>query len=178
MNLFFRFFYQVILSHLLKPVGINAEDLVELRVWPQDLDANIHLNNGRFLSIMDLGRTRLSIRSGLYKKAKELGWGLGVVGGLNITYFKSLALFQKFTLRTKLAGYYDGWIYIEQRFESKDKLVAAALVKVAFLKNKKRLGIEDMKMALEVDHIGDNMEYLEHLYNSEQEFLKYIKGQY
>mgnify|MGYP003688219777 CR=1 FL=1 len=178
MNLFFRFFYQIILSQFMKPLGINDTDSAEMRVWPQDLDANIHLNNGKFLSIMDLGRTRLSIRSGLYNKAKEQGWGLGVVGGANITYFKSLAPFQKFTLKTKLAGHFDGWIYIEQRFESKGKLVAAALVKVAFLENKKRLGVENMKKALDVDHIGENMVYLEHLYNSEKEFLKYIKSQY
>lgn len=178
MNLFFRFFYQLVLSKFLSPLSINDMDIVHLRVWPNDLDANVHLNNGRFLSLMDLGRTRLSIRSGLYRKAKELGWGLGVVGGLNITYFKSLNLFEKFTLKTKLAGYYDGWIYIEQRFEAKGKLVAAALVKVIFLQNGKKLPVEVMMKALDVKNIGDNEEYLEHLYQSEQEFLKHIKKDY
>lgn len=178
MNLIFRFIYHVIVSHFISPLRINDTDRAKLRVWPNDLDANIHLNNGRFLSIMDLGRTRLSIRSGLYKKAREHGWGLGVVGGLNITYFKSLNFLQSFYLTTKLAGHYDGWIYIEQRFESHGKLVAAALVKVIFLKNGKRLNAQEIMDALEVDTIGENKEYLEHLYNSEKEFLKYIKKDY
>ena len=90
MNLLIRFFYQIIISSMSKPIEVNDVDTCCLRVWPNDLDLNFHLNNGRFLSLMDLGRTRLSIRSGLYKKSRIEGWGLGVVGGSNITYLKSL----------------------------------------------------------------------------------------
>ena len=107
--------------------------------------------------------------------AKKKGWGLGVVGGINIIYLKSLAPFQKFTLTTKLAGHHDGWFYIEQRFESKGKLVAAALVKVTFLYQKKRLDAKIIMNEMGVDHIGDNMPYLENLYDSEKEFLNHIK---
>lgn len=178
MNLMIRFIYQIIVSSFSSSLSVNDTDTVSMRVMPNDLDANIHLNNGRYLSIMDLGRTRMSIRSGLFKKARELGWGLGVVGGVNITYFKSLGLFQKFTLTTKLAGHHNGWVYLEQRFESKGKLSAAALVKVAFLKKGKKLDVKEMTEGLSVDHLGENKEYLEHLFNSEQEFLKYIKQDY
>ncbi len=175
MNLFFRFISQFLKSKFLSPLDINDKDSVELRVWPNDIDMNIHLNNGRFLSLMDLGRTRLSIRTGLFSMAKKKGWGLGVVGGINIIYLKSLAPFQKFTLTTKLAGHHDGWFYIEQRFESKGKLVAAALVKVTFLYQKKRLDAKIIMNEMGVDHIGDNMPYLENLYDSEKEFLNHIK---
>jgi acyl-CoA thioesterase FadM len=178
MNLIFRYLYHIIVSKFLSPMDINDTDRARMRVWPNDLDANIHLNNGRFLSLMDLGRTRMSIRSGLYAKAKQNGLGLGVVGGVNITYLKSLAAFQQFELTTRLAGHHDGWIYIEQRFESRGKLVAAALVKVVFLKEKKRADIQEMFKSLEVDHIGENKEYLANLFNSEQEFLRYIKKDY
>ena len=178
MNLLFRFIYHVVISRFLKPMDINDSDRVKMRVWPNDIDANIHLNNGRFLSLMDLGRTRMSVRSGLYQKAVKLGWGLGVVGGVNITYLKSLGAFQSFELITKIAGHHDGWVFIEQRFESKGKLVAAALVKVVFLKNKKRVPIEEMTKALGVQKMGENKEYLAHLFNSEKEFLRYIKNDY
>jgi acyl-CoA thioesterase FadM len=127
---------------------------------------------------MDLGRTRLSIRSGLYKKTKEKGWGYGVVGGVNITYLKSLAPFQKFYLKTKLAGHHDGWFFIEQRFESKNKLVAAALVKVTFLKKGKRIPAEEIIKEMGVSDIGENKEYLAHLFKSEKEFLEYVKKDY
>ncbi len=178
MNLLLRFSYQVVCSMIAKPIGINEQDSVDMRVWPNDLDINIHLNNGRFLSLMDLGRTRLSIRTGLFKLAKKLGWGYGVVGGVTIIYLKSIAPFQKFQLKTKLAGHYNGWFYIEQRFEAKGKLIAAALVKVTFLKNRKRISAEEIIKAMNVDEIGENREYLEHLFNSETEFLRHVKKDY
>jgi acyl-CoA thioesterase FadM len=149
-----------------------------MRVWPHDLDLNFHLNNGRFLSLMDLGRTRLGIKTGLFKKSLEKKWGFGVVGGMSITYLKSLAPFQKFKLTSKLAGYHDGWFFIEQRFESREKLVAAALVKVAFLRSGKKVMPEEIMNEMGVDHIGENKEYLENIFNSEKEFLQFIKKDY
>lgn len=178
MNLLVRFFYQILVSFLSSPIKVNDVDSCYMRVLPNDLDLNFHLNNGRFLSLMDLGRTRLSIRSGLYKKSREENWGMGVVGGLSITYLKSLAPLQKFKLKSKLAGHFDGWFFIEQRFESKGKLVAAALVKVTFLREGKRVPAKEIMMKMGVDHIGENKEYLEHLFNSEKEFLQYVKKDY
>jgi acyl-CoA thioesterase FadM len=178
MNLLFRFFIHIFLAKISPTLNANEPDQVQLTVLPNDLDLNIHLNNGRFLSIMDLGRTRLSIRTGLYDIAKTMGWGNGVVGGIAITYLKSLSVFQRYTLCTKLAGHYNGWLYIEQRFESRGQLVAAALVKVTFLKGGKRVSAQDLIEAMEVEEIGENKDYLEHLFNSEKEFLNYIKKDY
>ncbi len=175
MNLFIRFFIHFFRAKYSKKIDFNGTDFCELMVCPNDLDLNIHMNNGRFLSIMDIGRMRLSLRTGLHKKAIERGWGFGVVGGLNITYLKSLAPFQRFSLKTKLAGHYDGWFFIEQRIESKGKLIAAALVKVIFLSKGKRVSVEEIVEAMGVDHIGENQSYLEELFNSEKKFLKYIK---
>lgn len=79
---------------------------------------------------------------------------------------------------TKVSGHYDGLVYLELRFESKGKLVAAALVKVAFLKNKSKVPIEDMLKSIGVDHLGDSEPYLEKLYQSEKEFLSFIKKDY
>lgn len=159
-------------------MGINDLDHCSMRVWPNDLDFNFHMNNGRFLTILDIGRTRMSLRSGLYQKAQKMGWGYGVVGGSSITYLKSLAPFQKFTLKTKLAGHFDGWFFIEQRFESKGKLIAAALVKVAFVRKGKKIPATEIMEGMGVDHIGENKEYLEHIFNSEKEFLQHVKKDY
>jgi acyl-CoA thioesterase FadM len=178
MNLFMRFFFQVIRSYFSKKIGFNDVDSVNMRVWPQDLDLNFHLNNGVFLSIMDMGRTRYVIRSGFAKAAIKYGWGLGVVGGVNITYLRSLALFQKFTLRTKFAGHCNGWYYIEQRYESRGKLVAAALIKVTFLRKSKRVEADEVIEKMGVDSIGENLDYLEELFQSEQKFLSKVKEDY
>ena len=178
MNLYFRFIYQVLLALFSSKIKVTDSDIKSMRVLPLDLDGNFHMNNGVFLSIMDLGRTRFTLRSGLYNLAIKNGWGFGVVGGINITYLKSLAPFQKYELHTKLAGHHEGWFYIEQRFESKGKLVACALVKVAFLKKGSRVLPEEIISKMGVEDVGENMDYLEHLYNSEKEFLNYIKKDY
>jgi len=37
-------------------VDLLATTRVYLRVWPNDLDLNIHVNNGRYLALADIGR--------------------------------------------------------------------------------------------------------------------------
>ena len=54
-----------------------------MRVWPNDLDTNAHMNNGRYLTLMDLGRFDLMTQCGLVgtvlKKKVVSGrrWGYG-----------------------------------------------------------------------------------------------------
>lgn len=45
----------------LKPLDTSV---LKMRTWPGDLDINFHMNNGRYLTLMDLGRFNLTIRSG------------------------------------------------------------------------------------------------------------------
>jgi hypothetical protein len=45
-------------------IGLLEESAVGFRVLPGDLDVNVHLNNGRYLALMDLGRFDLLIRAG------------------------------------------------------------------------------------------------------------------
>ena len=85
MNLYFRFIYQVLLAFFSSKIKVFEKDVKSMRVMPLDLDGNFHMNNGVFLSIMDLGRTRFTLRSGLYNLAIKNGWGFGVVGGIKIT---------------------------------------------------------------------------------------------
>ena len=108
--------------------GLHDESLVHLRVWPNDLDLNIHVNNGRYLTLMDLGRMDLMFRSGAIRLWLGGGWQ-PLVGLSMCRHFKALTVFQKFTLRTKVLGWDAKWIYFEQRFESKGQLYALGIVK-------------------------------------------------
>lgn len=177
MNLLFRFIYNLMISFFCPVISIDGKDQVSLRVLPTDMDLNMHMNNGRFLSLMDIGRTRLIIRTGLYRFIWKEKWG-AVAGGVNITFLKSLGFFQKYTLTSKMAGHYDNWIYIEQRFESKGKLVACALAKVTFLKDSKKVPVNEILEKMNATELGENEVYLEHLFNSEKEFLNHIKNDY
>jgi acyl-CoA thioesterase FadM len=93
----------------------------------------MHMNNGIFLTLLDLGRYDLSLRSGIWQKWKKLGW-YPVVVSENITFRKSLRLWQKFDLETKVIGWTDEAFYFEQRFVVGEEIYARAVVRIRFLK--------------------------------------------
>lgn len=105
-------------------------DVVRMRVWPNDIDFNFHLNNARYLSVMDYGRVRLLARTGLLTPALKAHWA-PLVGGVWITYRRSLALWARYTLATRLVCWDERWFYMEQAFTGKDGLAAVGWVKGA-----------------------------------------------
>jgi YbgC/YbaW family acyl-CoA thioester hydrolase len=106
---------------------------IEMRVLPSDLDLLMHVNNGVYFSFMDFGRWDMIFRNGVYNTSMKNGW-YSVVAGETIRFRRSLKLWEKFSLETKVLGHDEKNFFIRQRFYRKDELVAAALVRVAFLK--------------------------------------------
>ena len=47
----------------LPPLDVLGEDVLKLRVLPNDIDTNFHLNNGRYLNLMDYARTHMLART-------------------------------------------------------------------------------------------------------------------
>ena len=110
-------------------VGIRT-----FRVWPTDLDIYMHMNNGIFLTLLDIGRYDQAMRSDLWPKWKARKW-YPVVVASNITFRKSLTPWQLFDLETKVVGWDDEAFYFEQRFVLKGEIFARAIVRVRFLQN-------------------------------------------
>ena len=129
MNLLFRLF-GVLLHSLFKSGLKNPLDpvILSFRVMPHDLDINFHMNNGRYLTLMDLGRVELMLRMGIFGHIIKKGW-MPVVGGVEMLYKKPLAPFQRFRLETKVLAWDEKWFFIEQTFYVKDTLMARGLVK-------------------------------------------------
>jgi len=107
----------------------------QFTVLPNDLDALLHVNNGVYLTLMDLGRVDLLLRSDAYYAIRKEGW-YPVLAAETIRFKRSLKLFQKFIIRTSVIGWDERSIYLEQLFISKGKLVAKAVVDARFLKKK------------------------------------------
>ena len=114
----------------LPPLGALEADTVALRVWPNDIDFNFHLNNARYLSVMDYGRVRLLARAGLLKPILQARWA-PVVGAVWITYRRSLPLWARYRLATRLVCWDDRWFYMEQTFLGDKGFVAVGWVKGA-----------------------------------------------
>jgi len=108
------------------------------RVWPTDLDVLNHMNNGKYLSIMDIARFDAMQRMDAMKKTLKLGW-YPVVVGQTISYRKSLNPWMRFYIETKILGADDQAVYLEQRFVRPDanrrpEIYARAFVRARFLK--------------------------------------------
>ncbi len=75
----------------LRPHDPLATSVLQLRVWPNDLDVNLHMNNGRYLTVMDLGRMDLLVRAGLWGPLLCHRW-TALLGGATIRYKRPLGL--------------------------------------------------------------------------------------
>jgi acyl-CoA thioesterase FadM len=112
----------------LPPLGILDEDVVRMHVWPQDIDFNLHMNNARYLSVMDYARMHLLARSRLLEHVIRSRWQ-PIVGAVWMTYRRSLPLLSAFTIASRLVCWDDRWFYIEQRFAASKGLAALGWVK-------------------------------------------------
>ena len=75
-------------------------------VLPTDLDVLIHVNNGVYLSMMDVARIDLMQRSGLFTPISKKGW-YPVVVAQSIRYKRPLLAFQRFVIETRVLGWDD-----------------------------------------------------------------------
>lgn len=73
---------------------------------PTDLDANLHMTNGRYLSIADLGRIDLAMRSGLWRTVLRNKWSPIVTTATTI-FRRELRFWQRFRLTTEIAFWND-----------------------------------------------------------------------
>ena len=108
-------------------------DVLQLSVWPNDIDFNLHLNNARYLSVMDYGRMHLLARAGLLPLIMKSRWA-PVVGAVWMTYRRSLPLWASYQLATRLVCWDDRWFYMEQTFTGPRGLVAVGWIKGALRK--------------------------------------------
>lgn len=127
----------------------NPHHALTFTVLPLDMDLNLHMNNARYLSWMDLGRFYMLGRSGLFGAVfGKDGWQ-AILGGVTIRYLRPLTLFQRVTLHTEVKSWDSKYFYIQQSFFSKGKLVAQAQAKAIVVhKNGKVKPVRVLKRVL------------------------------
>lgn len=111
-----RFLKSLIVSRFEPKLDPSGEAVLRMRVWPNDLDLNMHVNSGRYLSFMDIGRVELIARMRLLRKALGKGWR-PINGGTMITFRRSLLLWERFTVRTRILCWDEKWFYFEHIIE-------------------------------------------------------------
>lgn len=106
---------------------------MRIRVLPTDIDLLRHMNNGRYLSLFDLGRWDLLTRAGLVAAMTKQGW-YAVVAAETITFRRSLELGQRFDLETRMIGHDDRAVYLEHRALVRGEIYARAIIRARILR--------------------------------------------
>lgn len=128
MNLYFRLLWLFLTRPLRARLSPLETSVLHFRVWPSDLDLNMHMNNGRYLTLMDLGRIDLMLRTGMGRVVLKHKW-MPVIASALVRFRRSLLPFQPFELRTRVLCWDDKWFFLEQRVLRDGRAVAIGLVK-------------------------------------------------
>lgn len=140
------------------------KSILRFHVLPNDLDINMHMNNGRFNSIMDLGRIDIMLRTGLLQIVYRKKW-YGVVGSIHTRFKRPLKLFQAYELHSQIIYWDDKWTWVEHKMFSKDKLVCSALVQTLIRRKGENVTTPELQKLMGFAHqspeITDEIKHLE-----------------
>jgi YbgC/YbaW family acyl-CoA thioester hydrolase len=116
-------------------IGLHDVGVTRERVWLTDLDELRHMNNSVYLGLMDYSRFDVMRRSGTWKLLRDAGV-YPVVTAQTISYRKSLELGERFDIETRIVGYDERAVYIEQRFVRAGEITATAYIAGRFLRQR------------------------------------------
>lgn len=142
--LFIRSFFKPRLTDILGP------SILHFRVLPNDLDINGHMNNGRYTTIMDLGRLDLILRNGLMRVMFKQKC-VPVLGAIQMRFRIPLMPFQAYRLESHVICWDEKWVFMEQKFiikkgEKSGAVAAIGIVKGGFYdqNNRRTVPTEDL----------------------------------
>jgi acyl-CoA thioesterase FadM len=110
---FVRLAKDMIVARRQPAIGMTDLHVSHHMVWPWDLDMFAELNNGRTLTLYDLGRMGLGWRAGLIAALKEQKWGMTMAGS-SARYRRRLRMFERFEMRSRAVCWDDKFTYLEQ----------------------------------------------------------------
>ncbi|MFY9205810.1 MAG: acyl-CoA thioesterase, partial [Yoonia sp.] len=107
---FVRLIKELIVHRTAPALDILDTHVSHHRCWPQDIDNYLEMNNGRILTVLDLGRTGLAMRTGLLRVLRAQKWGL-TMAGVSVRYRKRITPFVKFKIVSRAIGWDDRFFY-------------------------------------------------------------------
>jgi acyl-CoA thioesterase FadM len=150
---FLRFAAQMLKYRNAPRLGLLDTHVSHHRCWPWDLDPWVELNNGRTLTLYDLGRIPMAMRTGLGDVLRGKGWGITVAGN-STRYRKRIRMFERFEMRSRCIGWDARFIYTEQSMWKGDECANHILIRSAVTSAK---GIVPPVQVLDaLGHTGDS----------------------
>ena len=134
MNLIGRFFLAFFYALFYKRApSLLATTTRRFRVWPHDIDLNIHLTAARYLSFGDLARMGWMVDNRILWKFFSRGYQ-SVINAQEITYIREFTPFSTVRIELQLVSWDDKYSYYEQRYYGGDRLFAIGHARSAMLK--------------------------------------------
>lgn len=112
------------------PLKIGGVHVSHHICWPWDLDPWAELNNGRTLTLFDLGRVPFGRRSGIDRVLRKRGWGMAVAGA-SVRYRRRVTVFQRLEMRSRALGWDERFFYLEQAMFRAGECTAHILLRSA-----------------------------------------------
>lgn len=132
MNLYFRLIILLVRAGFMKKDPRIKPWKRHYRCMPWDCDINIHMTNARYNGIQDLSRTYALAEMGILFSLFKQGF-LPVLSAQEITYFKPIGPFQKFTVITTLGHWDEKYYYISHEFYKGKALCARSMIRGVFV---------------------------------------------
>lgn len=169
MNLYLRLFFHLLIGRFQRSLSTADETETRFRVWPQDVDLFGHMNNGRYLQIMDVARSHWMLRCGALGVMARQRWGAALGGG-SIRFRRSLKPLQSYRVRTRLLCWDRRWFYLEHGFiDAAGRTVAVGISRAALRSRRGWVGTKEV-----MDEVDPGAEsapipaYLRTLLNAEE----------
>lgn len=154
---FIRLAKEIVRARRLPRLPLTGTHVSHHICWPWDLDMFIELNNGRSLSLYDLGRIPLATRIGLDRVLARRRWGLSILG-TSVRWRYRVRPFVRIKMRSRAIGWDARFVYIEQGMWFRDGRCAGhALFRTAVTDAHGIVPIDDVIAAMGRDDVSPTL---------------------
>ena len=138
--------------HLLRsrwqgPLELDATGVIRTRIMLGDIDFYPEFNNGRYLTLLDLGRLHLASRTGLLRVAHRNKWNF-FVAGASVRYRHRVPFLSRVTMATRVLGQDGRWFYFQQIYSRKGRPCFNALIRAGLKNNDGIVPVEKILEAM------------------------------
>jgi len=127
---YLRLGLEIVLARRAPPLPLRGVHVTRVTCRPADIDPWGELNNGRTLTLYDLGRVPLALRTGLIDVVRRNRWGIAVAGA-SVRYRRRVRAFQRVEIRSAFVGRDARFLYTHQAMFRAGEPVSSVLIRGA-----------------------------------------------
>jgi len=140
---------EMIRAQTMPPLALDGTHVSHHICWPVDIDFNLEMNNGRVLTVYDIGRIPLAVRTGLLRVMMKRKWGFAMAGA-SVRYRKRILPFDRFEVHSRSVARDEKFFYIEQTVWKKGEAASNIIYRSAVTSKGKLVPTQIVAEAMDV----------------------------